>query len=151
MQPIRIRALVAAGAALALSMTACGSQLSRDRLEASNDAFKEVVDTRAADDGSDAAGAATNPALAGIDQAAAGIGTTGATGSDADPSRPSGAAAGGGTGSGSATGSRGTGTGGSTAGGASTGGPAGSTAAVAGKTGAPTPGTPGAPSAPVPG
>src|SRR5688500_20381896 len=97
MQPIRTRALVAAGAALALSMTACGSQLSRDRLEASNDAFKEVVDTRAADDGSDAAGAASNPALARIDQAGAGTGTTCATGSEPDPSRPSGTAAGAGT------------------------------------------------------
>jgi branched-chain amino acid transport system substrate-binding protein len=152
MQPIRTRALVAAAAALALSMTACGSQLSRDRLEASNDAFKQIVDTRTADGGSAAAGAATDPALAGDGQAAVGADTTGATGTGAGPSRPSGAAAGGAAGSGSATGARGTGTGGSTsAGAASTGGPSGSTGAAAGKTGAPTPGAPGGPSTPVPG
>src|SRR5688500_5358147 len=128
MQPIRTRALVAAGAALALSMTACGSQLSQDRLEASNDAFKQIVDTRTADGGSSAAGAATDQALAGNGQGAAAADTTGPPGTEAGPSRPSGTAAGGATGSGSATGGRGTGTGGSTsAGAASTGGSAGST------------------------
>jgi branched-chain amino acid transport system substrate-binding protein len=144
---------VAAGAALALSMTACGSQLSQDRLEASNNAFKEVVDTSAADDGSAAAGGvATDTALAGDGQVAAASDTTGATGTDAGPSRPSGGGGTGATGSGPATGARGTGAGGSTVGGAaSTGGSAGSTGAAAGKTGAPTPGSPGVPSTPLAG
>lgn len=152
MQPMRTRALVAAGAALALSMTGCGSQLSESRLEASNNAFKQVVDTRTADSTSAGAGVATDTAVTGGNEAAApgavpaGVSGGGGTGSSGSGGTGTGSV----TGSGSAPGSRG-GSGGSTSGGASgSGGSATNTGAAAGKAGAPTPGTPGS-TAPVPG
>src|SRR5205807_3484734 len=39
------KGLVALGAALALSLTACGSRLGQARLEATNNVFKQAVDT----------------------------------------------------------------------------------------------------------
>ncbi|HET9772877.1 MAG TPA: ABC transporter substrate-binding protein [Acidimicrobiia bacterium] len=146
--------LVAAGAALALSMTGCGSQLSDDRLEASNNAFKQVVGTRSLDGASSGTGAeAAGPAVAGEIPAALGGGAAGvALGAGAGAAGASGGASGGGpNASGSSGGGRGVGGAGATAGGSTApGGSAGSSGAAAGKPGAATPGTPG-PSTPLPG
>src|SRR5882724_2782952 len=40
------RALVALGAAVALTLSGCGSRLEQARLEATNNVFKKVVDTQ---------------------------------------------------------------------------------------------------------
>jgi branched-chain amino acid transport system substrate-binding protein len=150
MQPMRTRALVAAGAALALSMTGCGSQLSEARLEASNNAFKQVVDTRSADNTAAGAGEATGTAATGGDEAAAGAvpqGVSGGgTGSSGSAGTGTGSAAGPGSGAGPRAGSGGS----SSGGGGASGGSATNPGAAPGKAGAPTPGDTGS-TAPVPG
>jgi branched-chain amino acid transport system substrate-binding protein len=148
MEPIRTRVLVAAGVALALSMTGCGSRLSHDRLEASNSAFTRVVDTLTADDGSSGA-TATDTALAGEIPVAMGADAAGGASGASGARSSGGGAEGGAAGPGASSGARGPGGGGSTAGGTATsGGSAGSTGAAAGT--APMPGSPG-PSTPLPG
>jgi branched-chain amino acid transport system substrate-binding protein len=154
MKPNTTRAGVAILAALALSMTACGSQLDESRLEASNNAFKQVVDTRSADGGLAGATDGSGTAVTGVGEAAsAGAGTTGVTTGGFAGSASSGGntatnAAGSGTGAGGrATGSAGSGSGGATA----SGGSATNVGAAPGKAGAPTPGTPGGSGLPAPG
>ena len=149
------RALVAAGAALALSLTGCGSRLEQSRLEASNNVFKQVVDTKgveAASPGAAGASAETNVTTAtGAAQSAAGSAVVG--GGTAGAIGAGGATAGAAGSSGSVTGSRGGGSAGGASSGAAaaTGGSAGSSGAAAGKGGAPLPGTPGGPATPAPG
>lgn len=148
------RALIAAGAALALSLGGCGSRLDHDRLEASNNVFKQVADTKsvaAAAAAGPSAGenvtSATGTALPTTDAAAvlaAGAGAATSAGA-AGPGRATGspAATGSRVGGSASPGSPGDGTvsGGSSAGGRS----------AAGKGAAPLPGTPGAPATPAPG
>jgi branched-chain amino acid transport system substrate-binding protein len=149
------RALVAVGAAVALSLTGCGSRLEQARLEATNNAFKQVVDTQKTDGGSPAApgAAADTNVTTGGGTAAAGVATpSAATGGAGLSSSSGGTAAGSATGAASAPGSRATGSGGSTAGGATAAGASGTnTGSASGKPGAPTPGTPGGAAAPAPG
>ena len=149
------RALVAVGAALALSLTGCGSRLERSRLEASNNVFKQVVDTKGVEAAAPGAGAssqtnvttATDTAQSAMGSAVVGSGSGGASGAGG------GASAGAATGSGAAAGPRaGSPAGGASSGGATaTGASGGSSGAAAGKGGAPLPGTPGGPATPAPG
>src|SRR5438132_87395 len=144
------RALVAATAALALSLTACGSRLGQARLEATNNVFKKVVDSQSAAAGPAAApGAATDTnatTAGGAGTGAAAPGVAVATGGVS--SSLGGAAT---AGAGSATASRATGSAGSTSGGATvSGGPAANAGSAAAKPGLPAPGAPGGP-APAPG
>jgi branched-chain amino acid transport system substrate-binding protein len=140
---------------LALSLTGCGSRLEPNRLEATNNAFKRVVDTQGT--GAEALatpGAATDANVTTrTGTAAAGVGTGGPTSGTGASSSSGGGSTAGATGSASATGSKATGAGGSTSGGgsASGGGGAGTTGSAAGKPGAASPGTPGGSAAPVPG
>jgi branched-chain amino acid transport system substrate-binding protein len=149
------RALVAAGAALAMALTGCGSRLEQARLEATNNAFKQVVDSQAATAGpGNAPGAATDTNVTtGSGAATAGVATPGgATGSAAAPASSGGTAPGSAAGPASAAGSRAAGSGGSASGGATAAGAAGTnTGAASGKPTAPTPGSPVSPGAPVPG
>jgi branched-chain amino acid transport system substrate-binding protein len=149
------RALIATGAALALSVTGCGSRLERSRLEASNNVFKQVVDTKgveAASPGAAGGSIETNVTSA-TGTAAAATGSVVADGGSRAVGSNGGTSTGVVTGSGSATGSRASGSAGSgSAGGASANsGSGGSTGSAAGKTGAPLPGTPGGPATPAPG
>ena len=152
MQPKTIRR-TALGAVLVLSLTGCGSRLEQARLEATNNAFKQVVDTSSSDPG--ALGASGEAAVADVGP---GTGTdpTAADGAavalDGGAAAASPAAAGAtGRGGGSATGSR-SGSAGSTAGGAgATGGSAAGGGSAPGRASASNSGTPGVPSAPVPG
>src|SRR5438132_1748368 len=144
------RALVAATAALALSLTACGSRLGQARLEATNNVFKKVVDSQSAAAGPAAApGAATDTnatTAGGAGTGAAAPGVAVATGGVS--SSLGGAAT---AGAGSATASRATGSAGSTSGGApGSGGPAANAGSAAAKPGLLAPGAPGGP-APAPG
>src|SRR5437660_505212 len=123
------RALVAATAALALSLTACGSRLGQARLEATNNVFKKVVDSQSAAAGPAAApGGATDTnatTAGGAGTGAAAPGVAVATGGVSSSSGGAATAGAGGTGAGSATASRATGSAGSTSGGATvSGGPA---------------------------
>src|SRR5881396_3439319 len=71
------RALVAAGAAAALALTGCGSRLGQARLEATNNAFKRVVDQQSAAAGPGAAADTTATTAGGV--AASGTAPAGGT------------------------------------------------------------------------
>jgi branched-chain amino acid transport system substrate-binding protein len=149
------RAIVAAGAALALSLAGCGSRLEQSRLEASNNVFKQVVDTKGVESalpGAAGASTDTNVTTATDTAAAAGTAVVG-TGSGDVSGANVGAATGRVTGSGSATGSRANGSAGpgSSGGATSSGGSGANGGSTAGKAGAPIPGTPGGPATPAPG
>jgi branched-chain amino acid transport system substrate-binding protein len=149
------RALVAAGAALALALTGCGSRLERGQLEATNNVFKQVVDSKNLAAGpaatSDTAGGAN--AGSGSDSAGTATGTpVTAAGGAQQPAASGGAATGAATGTGSASGARAGGSSGSSSGGATASGASGTgNGAAAGKPGAATPGAPGGSATPTPG
>jgi branched-chain amino acid transport system substrate-binding protein len=162
------RALVALGAALALSLTACGSRLGQARLEATNNVFKQAVDTHGVAagpsagpaDGTDTNTTAGNGAAsAGAGQVAAGNGAAGslAGGGGASASSSGGTAVAGSANSGSAGAARSAGSAGSGSGGAATSGSSRGSGAVTGGSGAagtpggPVAGTPGGPATPAPG
>jgi branched-chain amino acid transport system substrate-binding protein len=149
MQPNITRSGVVILAALVLTTTACGSRLDEARLEASNNAFKQVVDSRSVNGGAAPADGSRGTAATGLGEAAAGAGTTGVTaGGSAGSTSAGGTTAAPGPGTGSrATGSTGAVPGGATA----SGGSPTNAGATPGKAGAPTPGTPGGGPAPVPG
>jgi branched-chain amino acid transport system substrate-binding protein len=146
------RVLVAAGAALALSMAGCGSRLEPSRLEASNNVFKQVVDTKSGEAASPgAAGAATGTNVTTVTDAGSGVtgSTVAGSGSGGTAGSNGSSAVGPVAGSGSVTGSRASGTGAASSGGATaSGGSSGSAGSAAGKGGAP---LPGAPATPAPG
>lgn len=149
------RALIAAGSALALSLTGCGSRLQQSRLEASNNVFKQVADTRSVETA--APGAAGTSSGTNVPSAtgtvAAATGAAGAAVTDGASAFGGGAGAGRVTGSATASVSRPGGAAGSASpGGAHTSGASGAGGGSAGgKAGAALPGTPGTPSTPAPG
>jgi branched-chain amino acid transport system substrate-binding protein len=149
------RALIAVGAAVALSLTGCGSRLEQGRLEATNNVFKKVVDTQTPAAGAPtAAGTATDTNVTAATGAGAGAaGTPGiAAGSAGAQSSAGGATAGRAAASGAAPGVRTTGAGSSTApGGTAPGASAANAGTAAGKPGAPAGTIPGGPAVPAPG
>jgi branched-chain amino acid transport system substrate-binding protein len=148
------RTLVATGAALVLSLTGCGSRLDQSRLEASNNVFKQVVESKAL-----AAAAPGATSVSGEDSVTSATGTAGAaTGSapgatgGAGTAATTGGGAGRAAGSGSGTAARSGGSAGAaSSGGATAGGGTGHTGSASGKAGTPLPGAPGAPATPAPG
>ncbi|MDQ1516346.1 MAG: branched-chain amino acid transport system substrate-binding protein [Actinomycetota bacterium] len=149
------RALIAVGAAVALSLTGCGSRLEHARLEATNNVFKKVVDTQTPAAGTPtAAGTATDTNVTAATGAGAGeAGTPGiAAGSAGAQSSAGGATASRAATSGAAPGVRTTGAGSSTApGGTAPGASAANAGTAAGKPGAPAGTIPGGPAVPAPG
>jgi branched-chain amino acid transport system substrate-binding protein len=150
------RALVAVGAAVALSLAGCGSRLEQARLEATNNVFKQVADTRAPAPGAPtAAGTATDTNVtAGTGAGGGAAGTPVTAAGSAGGQSPTGAApTSSAVASGSAPGVRAAGGGATTTGGGgpASGASAATTGSAAGKPGVATGATPRGPAVPEPG